>query len=75
MGFNFGASINSESVSVLTSIDGLNEGDETFEGVLSLIPGSERINLGQDVATIVIRNGAPPPPQNICQKYYARTEL
>ena len=72
MGFNPGASIT--SVSVLTSTDSLNEGDETFEGVLSLVPGSERINLGQDVATVVIRNSAPPAPQNICQKY-ARTEL
>ena len=71
-GFSPGASI--ASVSVLTSTDSLNEGDEIFEGVLTLAPGSERINLGQDVATAVIRNSAPPAPQNICQ-VYARTEL
>ncbi len=62
-------------MSVLTSTDSLNEGDEVFEGILSLVPGSERINLGSDVATAVIRNSGPPVPQNICQTYYTRTEL
>ena len=71
-GFSPGSSI--ASVSVLTSSDSLNEGDEIFEGVLTLAPGSERIMLGQDVATAVIRNSVPPVPQNICQ-LYTRREL
>ena len=62
------------SVPIVTSTDSLSEGDEVFEGVLTLAPGSERINLGADVATAVIRNSAPPVPQNVCQ-IYARTEL
>ena len=62
-------------LSVLTSTDGTNEGDEVFEGVLTLAPTTERINLGSDVATAVIENSGPPVPQNICQAYYTRSEL
>ena len=53
----------------------MNEGDEVFEGVLTLASSTERINLGSDVATAVIQNSAPPVPQNICQAYYTRSEL
>ena len=61
------------SVSVLTSTDSLDEGDEVFEGVLTLAPGSQRINLGEDIATAVIRNNIQ-LPQNPCL-YTRRTEL
>lgn len=74
LGFSPGESI--IFLSILTSTNSLNEGDEVFEGVLTLAPGTERINLGSDVATAVIRNSSPPAvPQNICQTYYTRTEL
>ena len=73
MGFSPGE--NTIILSVLTSIDSINEGDEVFEGVLTLAPSTERINLGSDVATAVIQNSGPPVPQNICQAYYTRSEL
>ena len=60
-----------DSVSVFTSTDGIAEGDEMFQGVLSLAPGSERINLGANIATAVIRNVMAQP--NPCQ--YTRMEL
>ena len=68
---------NTITLSVLTSTDSINEGDEVFEGVLTLASSTERINLGSDVATAVIQNSAPPVPvpQNICQAYYTRSEL
>ena len=73
VGFSPGESI--VFLSVLTSTDSINEGDEVFEGVLTLAPSTERINLGSDVARAIIRNNGPPVPQNICQTYYTRSEL
>ena len=55
---SFSPGVTSQLVSVQTMSDALVEGDELFDGVLTLLPGSERILLGDDRAMATIQDNS-----------------
>ena len=55
---SFSPGVTSQLVSVQTMSDALIEGDELFDGLLTLLPGSERIVLGNDRAMATIQDSS-----------------
>ena len=53
---SFSPGVTTQLVSVQTMSDALVEGNEQFDGLLTLLPGSERILLGDDRAMATIQD-------------------
>ena len=55
---SFSPGVTTQLVSVQTMSDALVEGNELFDGLLTLLPGSERIVLGNDRAMATIQDNS-----------------